>query len=277
MTFSSILPLLTPPLSKVSRYSFDFSTLFVAMATVWFVGISLAHADGDRLRRVEFARHRPANFYELVFSQDPAVCKPLLKSLNQEYLQSTPADSVAILHNRYLVNKWKHGKYDFKIRIGNYDKVAEGWWEVAVLDLNKDGNKDGIFRHLGSLSGWPVHYLYVESPTKPDVIAGQKLSLKRRKEILGIKGQRSAVFSNEVRLSSRYMKQNVSKYLDDTWPAYFDIIEVRNHPYILTANAFYWTLKRHPRSLKVSVLEYKNPANFRMICQFKGKQRIYME
>lgn len=142
---------------------------------------TVSAAEPGGLLRRDFARHRPANFYESVYDQAPEVCGPLLASLNKEF-RNSPSEKASIQRNDFLSKAWKQGKYTWRRPSADQDLIFT--WDVVIADLNGDGVVEGVFRRRGWFRENDFETLYVESPAKKDVLEGTTLSLRRAREII---------------------------------------------------------------------------------------------
>jgi hypothetical protein len=148
--------------------------------------------------------------------------------------------------------------------------LTTGHWELAIVDLNNDGQLDAVYRKKEDTSGHTIEYLAVSSPVVLEQLLPQQLSYDRYLEIVGDLSQDHSfpLQSNLVWLHPKTTTPANSIYfIDGNDDYFFDIIQFEGKFYILAASVVTTS-----QAQRVFVLEYESPRALAMLCQFRGPE-----
>lgn len=200
-------------------------------------------------------QHRPANMFKMSENKDPSVCDPLLRSLNEEKV-ITDQHPHPIIQNEFIINPWRRQEY-------NYTNVSTGYswtrsWEVAHIDLDGDGVKDGLFRTSGSMKFNPYHGLMFVRSVDSSIVSKNSLSESEAAHIFNLQA--------EIYVNESYGKRRFP-------PSYIELINVNKKHYLMLFSAFYWARKTLSRYPFVNVLK-RDATQFLQICHFEGIVKV---
>jgi hypothetical protein len=220
---------------------------------IWGSALQAAEApERKRVSEQEVSKHCPANMFEMVENKEPAVCDPLLASVNEAKV-ITNQRVQPIIQNKFVINPWRKQKY-YWTRLPNETPKTRSW-EVGYLDLDGDGVKDGLFR------------IEVSGP-KFNISHGFGFIRSADSNIV-LKDSLSELEANKIyyRLVGVHVKESYGKRKFP--PSYVEIIRINKKNYLLLFSAYYWSRKTKSRFPFVCVLK-RDSTQYHQICHFKG-------
>ena len=180
-----------------------------------------------------------------------SVCDPLLASLNEEKV-ITDHRTIPIIQNKFIVYPWRQQKYSLRSVSGGISWTKS--WEVAFLDLDGDGVKDGLFREEDSIKESPYHVTWFIPSIDSKTVSKNSLTETEFRSVARIK--------NGIYLKGTHRNINFG-------PNFLEIVTINRKNYLLIFRAFFWTLKTESRLPFVYVVK-RNTHQFLKICHFEG-------
>jgi hypothetical protein len=133
---------------------------------------------------------------------------------------------------------------------------------------------DGAFLERSDRGGLEFERLYVQAPLPVEVIAERPISAKQYEAIRGEPNLQQGVHANELVLLPGWTKPLSPRYVGSMHEAFYEIVLIGGRHYVLTANAFYFSVRDVSATLLVSLVEYRKPGDFEIKCHFKAKRAI---
>ena len=210
----------------------------------------------------ELMHTRPADMFSLAEDHAPAICQPLLESLNRrlEGLNrplENPMESrlYPFIRNDYLIQPWKDRR--FLLRPNDDADPAVNYWEAAFLDLNDDGVEDALFRDTNSIRGNEFNSTYLMLSVDPEVKAEEPLSEIRARQIIR---------NNYL----TYERFDESPHDDRQ---FVELAQMSGRVFVLNGRSLFWALDELPRKPKLQLLSFKG-SHLERVCLFNGVREI---
>ena len=224
--------------------------VYVALVATLFVSTT----DAQELKTVaneDIWRQRPADMFRMASNNEPTVCNPLLASINEKKV-ITERRPHPIIQNRFVINPWRKQSYSWTNASNGRSYTRS--WEVADVDLDGDGVKDGVFRDERSMKQNPYHAIWFVHSIDSHLVTEPSLSENETSKI--------TKSENGIYLKRPYRNQNFG-------PSFVEVVSVENKNYLLLFSAFYWARKTLDRYPFIYVLK-RDATQFHQICQFEG-------
>ena len=129
--------------------------------------------------------------------------------------------------------------------------------DAAFIDINGDGVEDGVFREHGALSGRDFQSLMLVLSVDPAIRKEEPISEAHAREI-------TAHF-----VEFGLLEEDTADFFQRH---YFEIVRLNGQYFLLTSEAFFWTLEGRRRYAKVKLLQVDK--GIERICLFQAVREI---